>query len=113
MSAGERWLRLRIYIGESDKYQGKPLYMYILHLFRRMGLKGATVYRGIAGYGSKSLIHTADILRLSEDLPIVIEVVDREDAIEKAVTEVKRIVSEGLITIEPVSVVFYGRKNVS
>ena len=104
----KRWLRLRIYVGERDKYRGKPLYLYLLHFFKSQGVKGATVYRGIAGYGSHSLIHTADILRLSEDLPVVIEVVDEEDVIRSVLPEVKRVVSEGLITLEPVEVIYYG-----
>jgi PII-like signaling protein len=110
MLEGERWLRLRIYIGEKDHYKGKPLYMYLLHLFRSMGLKGATVYQGIAGYGSHSMIHHIDVLRLSEDLPIVIEVVDTRDSILKILPEVKNIVREGLITLEEVNVIFYGHR---
>jgi len=105
------WLRLRIYIGESDRYHGKPLYLYILHRLKSMGIKGATVFRGIAGYGSHSLIHTADILRLSEDLPVVVEVVDEESAIARALEEVGKLVSEGLITVEPVRVVYYGHRH--
>ena len=103
-----RWLRLRIYIGEKDRYHGKPLYLYIVHMLKRMGVKGATVYRAIAGYGSHSMIHTAEVLRLSEDLPIVIETVDEEPAIRRALEEIRRVVTEGLITLEPVEVVFYG-----
>ena len=105
-----RWLRLRIYIGERDHYHGKPLYLYILHLLKSRGIKGATVYRGIAGYGSHSLIHVADILRLSEDLPVVIEVIDEEEALEKVIDEVEKLVKEGLITLEPVHVVYYGHE---
>lgn len=104
------WMRLRIYIGESDRYHGKPLYLYILHRLKSMGIKGATVFRGIAGYGSHSLIHTADILRLSEDLPVVIEVVDEEEAIRRVLEEVEKLVEEGLITLEPVKVVYYGHQ---
>ena len=105
-----RWLRLRIYIGESDRYHGKPLYLYLLHLFKSRGVKGATVYRGIAGYGRHSLIHTADILRLSEDLPVVVEVVDEENVIQELLEEIQDYVKEGLITVEPVEVVFYGSR---
>lgn len=74
-------------------------------------MKGATVYRGIAGYGSHSLIHHADLLRLSEDLPVVVEVVDTKDVIESILDEVKNIVREGLITLEEVQVVFYGHRD--
>ena len=111
--SGSAWLRLRIYIGESDKVEGRPLYMHLLELFRRRGLKGATVYRGIAGYGSHSIVHTTGILRLSEDLPIVVEVVDEEDRIRSVMGEVERLVSEGLVTLEPVTVVFYGSRRKS
>ncbi len=109
--ADSRWLRLRIYIGEGDHYKGKPLYLYLLHLFHERGLKGATVYRGIAGYGSHSLIHHVDILRLSEDLPVVIEVIDTKEAIETILPEVRKLIKEGLITLEEVQVVFYGHSN--
>ena len=111
LAGGERglkWLRLRIYIGESDRHKGKPLYLYLLEEFRRMRLRGATVFRGIAGFGSHSIIHVPHVLRLSEDMPIVIEVVDEEENIQKALELVKRVVREGLVTIEPVEVVFYG-----
>lgn len=107
-SEEKRWLRLRIYIGESDRYRGKPLYLYILHELKSRGIKGATAFRGIAGYGSHSLIHTADILRLSEDLPVVIEVVDEEDAVKRVLPDIENLVEEGLITLEPVQVVYYG-----
>ncbi|MCE4627996.1 MAG: DUF190 domain-containing protein [Desulfurococcales archaeon] len=106
--SGSRWIRLRIYIGESDKYKGKPLYMQILLLLRNSGIRGATVYRGIAGYGSHSLIHTASILRLSEDLPIVIESIDEEEKINQILPKIRELVKEGLITIDPVRLVFYG-----
>ncbi|MCE4624923.1 MAG: DUF190 domain-containing protein [Desulfurococcales archaeon] len=105
-----KWLRLRIYIGESDKYKGKPLYMHILKLLKESGIRGATVYRGIAGYGSHSLIHTVNILRLSEDLPIVIEVIDESHKIDKVLPLIEDLVEEGLITIDPVRLVYYGHK---
>lgn len=112
MSIDERpkWLRLRIYIGESDRYKGKPLYIYILEYLKGMGVRGATVYRGIAGYGSHSLIHTVDILRLSEDLPVMVEVVDEAGNIEKVLPHIEEIVEEGLITVDPVRLVYYGHK---
>ena len=110
---GRKWLRLRIYIGESDRYHGKPLYLYILHELKSRGVKGATVFRGIAGYGSHSLIHTADILRLSEDLPVVVEVVEEEEILRNILPEIEKIVEEGLITLEPVEVVYYGHRRKS
>ena len=102
------FLRLRIYIGESDRYHGRPLYMYLLELFKREGVRGATVYRGIAGYGSHSRIHSVSVFRLSEDLPVVVEVVDEEAVIERILPSVREAVREGLITVDPVRVVFYG-----
>ena len=105
-----RWMRLRIYIGESDRYKGKPLYLYLLTLFKKQGIRGATVYRGIAGYGSHSLIHRVDILRLSEDLPIVIEVVDEAERIERILPIIEDIIEEGLVTVDPVRLVYYGHK---
>ncbi|MCE4609713.1 MAG: DUF190 domain-containing protein [Desulfurococcales archaeon] len=105
-----KWLRLRIYIGESDRFHGKPLYMYILNILKSNGIRGATVYRGIAGYGSHSLIHTVNVLRLSEDLPIVIEVVDEANKINKILPRIEEVVEEGLITLDPVRLVYYGHK---
>lgn len=105
-----RWMRLRVYIGESDRYRGRPLYMYILELLKTRGLRGATVYRGIAGFGSHSRIHTVDVLRLSEDLPIVIEAVDEEEKVRRILGEVEEVVEEGLITVDPVRLVYYGHK---
>ena len=105
-----KWLRLRIYIGESDRIHGKPLYMYILNYLKAEGIRGATVYRGIAGYGSHSLIHTVDVLRLSEDLPVVIEVIDEADRIDRVLPHIENLVEEGLITVDPVRLVYYGHK---
>ncbi|AGK61627.1 hypothetical protein Asulf_01653 [Archaeoglobus sulfaticallidus PM70-1] len=98
---------LRIYIGDSDRYMGKPLYKFLLEFFRKEGFAGATVLRGISGFGKTSIIHTASILRLSTDLPIVIEIVDKIEKIEKVLPVLKDVVKEGLITIEKVGVVFY------
>ncbi|MBO8173849.1 MAG: DUF190 domain-containing protein [Thermococcus sp.] len=106
----EHWntLRLKIYIGENDTYKGKPLYKAIVEKLREMGIAGATVYRGILGFGKKSRIHSADVLRLSADLPIVIEAVDRGYKIEKAICEIKPMIKDGMITVEPVIVVWVG-----
>ncbi|NJE31304.1 DUF190 domain-containing protein [Thermococcus sp. 18S1] len=106
----EHWntLRLRIYIGENDRFEGKPLYKAIVEKLREMGLAGATVYRGIYGFGKKSRVHSADVMRLSTDLPIVIEVVDRGYKIEKAIHEVKPMIKDGMITVEPTIVVWVG-----
>ena len=99
--------RMRIYIGESDRWQGKPLYAALLETLKTMGIAGATVVRGVAGFGAGSRIHTAAILRLSEDLPLVIDVVDSPGQIEKALEAVYPMVNEGLITVEEVRVAQY------
>jgi len=98
---------LRIYIGESDKWHGQPLYMAILLKAREMGLAGGTILRGIAGYGANSRIHTANILRLSEDLPIVIEIVDSQEKIEHFLLVVDEMVQEGLVVWWDAEVVKY------
>lgn len=99
---------LRIFIGEADEYDGKKLYLHILELLKKQGIAGATVLRGISGFGRKSVLHTASILRLSSDLPIVIEVVDEDEKIEEIKKELDEIIKEGLITEEKVKVIFYG-----
>ena len=100
-------LLARIYIGESDRYDGQPLYEAIVQLLRERGVAGATVLRGIEGYGRAARLHTTRILRLSEDLPILIEVVDREDRLRAVLPEVDAMVEGGLITLEPVEVIAY------
>lgn len=98
---------VRIYVGESDKWHGQPLYMAILLKAREMGLAGATVLRGIAGFGAHSRIHTANILRLSEDLPVVIEIVDSQEKIQSFMPALDEMVQEGLIALFDVAVVKY------
>jgi PII-like signaling protein len=98
---------LRIFIGESDRHHGKPLYEWLLLRARESGLAGATVLRGIAGFGAHSRMHTAKILRLSEDLPIVIEIVDAREKIEAFLPVVDAAIGEGLATVEKVQVRFY------
>lgn len=98
---------LRIFVGESDKHEGLPLYEWIVRKAREEGLAGATVLRGLEGFGAKSLLHTAKILRLSSDLPIVIEIVDREEKIEHFLPLIDDAIVEGLATIEKVEVHFY------
>ena len=100
-------LLARIYIGESDHIDGQPLYEAIVRLLRERGVAGATVLRGIEGYGRAARLHTARILRLSEDLPILIEVVDREDRLRAVLPEVDAMVEGGLITLEKVEVMTY------
>ncbi len=98
---------LRIFIGESDKHGRKPLYQAIVEMLRQEGMAGATVLRGIEGFGATSHLHTARILRLSEDLPIVIEVADTAERIEAIMPKIDEMVSDGLVTLERVEVVTY------
>ena len=98
---------LRIFIGESDTWQGKPLYEVIVKRARKLHMAGATVIRGIMGFGADSRIHTAKVLRLSEDLPMVIEIVDEPQKIEDFIPFLDVVVKEGLITREKVNVIKY------
>lgn len=95
---------LRVFIGESDKWHHKPLYEELVQTARRMGLAGATVLRGIEGFGARSHLHTTRILRLSEDLPLVLEFIDTEDKIDSFLQEVDPMIGEGLVTVERVEV---------
>jgi len=103
---GERTL-MRIHIGESDKWHGKLLYEALVELFRREGLSGATVLRGVAGYGSTSRYHTDKILRMSQDLPIVVEVVEDSERVEQILPKLDDMIGGGLITLERVRVILY------
>lgn len=98
---------LRIVIGESDRYDGRPLYEAIVLKARELGLAGATVTRAVMGFGASSHLHTAKILRLSMDLPMVVEIVDRRENIDKLLPFVDEAVKGGLVTIEKVSVLHY------
>jgi hypothetical protein len=98
---------LRIFVGESDRWKGKPLFEAIVQEARRQGLAGATVFRGFEGFGARSRIHTSRILRLTEDLPILVEIVDAEDKIQAFLPVLDDMVKEGLVTIEKATVIFY------
>lgn len=98
---------LRIFVGEADRWEGRPLYEAIVEEAKRRGLAGATVLKGSMGFGAHSRMHTAKILRLSEDLPIVIEIVDAADKIEAFLPDLDRMVSEGLVTLERAKVILY------
>lgn len=98
---------LRIFIGESDRYQGMALFEWIVREARREGLAGATVLRGLEGFGAHSRVHTAKILRLSSDLPVVIEIVDTAEKIEAFLPRIEDKISEGLATVEKVEIRFY------
>ncbi len=100
-------LLLRVFIGESDHWQGKPLYEAIMLLARERGLAGCTVVRALAGFGAKSRIHTARIERLSMDLPIIVEIIDAPDRVRAFLPDVEAMVADGLATLEPVEVHFY------
>ena len=98
---------LRIFIGEADKWNGKPLYAEIVLLAKKNGLAGATAIKGFMGFGCKSHMHTANLLRLSEDLPIIVEIVDSEEKISAFIPLIDVMVKEGLITLEKANVVMY------
>jgi uncharacterized protein len=105
---------LRVFVGESDRWHGKPLYQAIVERVRAEGLAGATVLRGIEGFGADSRLHTARILRLSEDLPVVIEIVDSAEQIERIMPVLDEMVGEGMVTVERVEVIAYrGSRSVS
>lgn len=98
---------LRIFIGENDKHKGLPLFEWIVRMAREHGLAGATVLRGLEGFGARSRLHTAKILRLSSDLPVIIEIVDTEEKIETFLPLIDDAIAEGLATVEKVEVRFY------
>ena len=98
---------LRIFIGESDKWHGKPLYEAIVLRARELHLAGATVLRGPMGFGANSRLHTLKVLRLSEDLPMVIEIVDSREKIDAFLPHIEEMVQEGLVTMEKVQVIKY------
>jgi len=111
MKLPEEGVLLRIFIGERDTYQGKPLYEQIVHKAKELDMAGATVTRGIMGFGASSRVQTAKLLRLSEDLPLVIEVVDSEKYINRLLPFLDEVVEEGLITREKVRIFKYGYRH--
>src|SRR5436309_15707831 len=110
MKIPEQGKLLRIFVGESDRWHHQPLYEAIVLKARELGLAGATVLRGPMGFGANSRLHTAKILRLSMDLPIVIEIVDTDEKIQNLLPHLKVMVMEGLVTVEDVQVVNYRAK---
>src|SRR5882672_2972132 len=98
---------LRVFLGESDRWHGKPLYEAIVLKARELHLAGATVLRGPMGFGAHSRLHTTKVLQLSEDLPIIVEIVDAKEKIDELMPHVDEMVQEGLVTIEPVQVIQY------
>ncbi len=107
MKLPEEGLLLRVFIGETDLLDGKPLYEQIVLKARELHLAGATVVRGIMGFGAASRIHTAKWLRLSEDLPVVVEIVDTEENLQPLLVYLDDVVEEGLVTIERARIVKY------
>jgi len=103
---GERTL-MRIHIGESDKWHGRPLHEAIVELLRKEGFSGATVLRGVSGYGGSSVYHTDKLLRLSQDLPIILEVIETQERIDQILPRLDEMVDGGLITLEKVRVILY------
>jgi PII-like signaling protein len=107
MTLPEDGMLLRVFVGESDKWEGRPLFEAIVLKAREEGLAGATVLRGLMGYGAHSRLHTAKVLRLSEDLPIVVEIVDTEEKLQAFLPWLERVVSEGMVTLEKARVLRY------
>ncbi len=106
---GEQVL-VRIFIGESDSWQHQPLSTALVERLRREGFAGATVFHGVAGFGAHSVVHTSNILRLSQDLPVVIEVVDTQEQVDRMIPILDEMVSEGLVTMEKVRVHKYATR---
>lgn len=102
--------RLRIYIGESDRYQGRSLYQAIVEKAKSLDIAGATVFRGLMGYGANRRIHTAKILDLSSDLPLLVEIIDSQEYIEKLLPYLEEMVQKGMVTIDDIEVIKYGNK---
>ncbi|HUI38241.1 MAG TPA: DUF190 domain-containing protein [Thermoplasmata archaeon] len=104
MDLDEKAVRLKIYLGESDRFEGRPAYQAVVERMRKKGFWGATVTRGIYGYGKRSRLHAASALRLSEDLPLIVEVVETREKVLALVSELSEMVKGGLITVEDVEV---------
>ncbi len=107
MKVAEDAVLLRIFMGESDKIKGKPLYKEIVKEARRLNLAGATVLRGVLGFGADSRMHSTSLLTISEDLPVIIEIVDRKENIDKIIPFIDKHVIEGLVTRETVHIIKY------
>lgn len=112
MKLPEDGILLRIFIGESDRHKWKPLYEAIVNKAKELDLAGATVVRGIMGFGANSRLHTAKLLRLSEDMPLIIEIVDSEEYINRLLPFLDEVIGEGLVTMEKVRILRYqGRRD--
>ncbi len=106
---GEQTL-MRIFVGESDRWQHRPLYEVLVELFRQEGFSGATVLRGIAGFGASSVVHSDQLLSLSHDLPLVVEVVDSDEKINAVLPRLDEMLQGGLVTLEKARVIRYGKQ---
>ena len=102
--------RIRIYIGEADSWEGKSLYKALVLKAKELDLAGATVFQGCMGYGANSRIHTASLIDLSADLPIMIEIIDSAEYIEKFLPYLDKMVKEGMVTVDDIQVIKYGKK---
>lgn len=102
---------VRVFIGEGDRWKRQPLALALVERLRKEGFSGATVFRGIAGFGARSVLHTTQILRLSEDLPVLIEIVESHDRVEPLLAILDEMVTEGLVTMEKVRIVKYSPGN--
>jgi len=98
---------MRIFVGEADKHEGRPLYKTLVELLREEKIAGSTVLRGVLGYGANSHVHSGSLLRLSQDLPMVVEAVDTRENIERVMPRIESLVKQGLVTLEDVHVVRY------
>jgi PII-like signaling protein len=98
---------MRIFVGEADKHEGKPLYRALVELLREEKIAGSTVLRGVLGYGANSHVHSGSLLRLSQDLPMVVEAVDTRENIERVMPRIDALVTQGLVTLEDIQVVRY------
>lgn len=107
MKLPENGVLLRVFIGESDRYERKPLYEAIVQKAKELDLAGATVLRGIMGFGAASRVHTARLLRMSEDLPLVIEIVDSEEYIQRLLPFLDEVIEDGMVTMEKVRILHY------
>lgn len=105
MQFEEKALRIKIYVGEMDHYEGQPTYKAVVHYLRNEGIWGATVTKGVYGYGKRSLVHSTSPLRLSSDLPMIIDAVDSEKKIRAVLPKLSEIVKDGLISIDEVTVI--------
>ncbi len=110
MKLPEQGVLLRVFISEADSYEGRPLYEQIVMRARELNLAGATVTRGIMGFGANSRVHTAKVLRLSEDMPVIVEIVDTKENLDKLFPFIDKMVCDGLVTMERVKVIKYSHR---